>query len=439
MEALKIFFGSIGKWINTKIVFITDHVGWLGVGAVALVLLILLLAIIIPIIVVKKRKKKALKKAQEEQAKKKQAEQPKQEQPTETAEPIVEETVAPVEEKVEETAVAEQPVEETAEEKVETEEQPAEAVEEAVEEKAEEPKETKPKSKPKTKKTAPVVVAPVEDKAEEQTEETASEPKTENTKGEKTMAKAPAKAKTEKKRPVGKWTVEIKSEGEYLAKLSASNGEVMLSSEIYTTEDGARKGIDTIIKNIEADNFSIYQDKDKDYFYKLKTANNKLLCVGEIYDSKTKCAKSIESVKRIASDAVIDETLVEGTKYVDYTPIKNPKYEVKKGATGKWKIEQTEDGKFSAKLYASNGQLMIATEEVNSATTAKNAMKLVIENSAEGHFIIDRDKFGRFYYKLRNAQKQMICIGEAYDKLDSCTSALESVRRFAQTAVLVED
>ena len=79
---------------------------------------------------------------------------------------------------------------------------------------------------------------------------------------------------------------------------------------------------------------------------------------------------------------------------------------------------------------------MLATEEVSMRRSALSAIESVKKNSAQGNFIIDRDKFGRYYYKLRNAQKSVICIGETYDSLDSCISALESVRRFAATATV---
>ena len=81
---------------------------------------------------------------------------------------------------------------------------------------------------------------------------------------------------------------------------------------------------------------------------------------------------------------------------------------------------------------------MLATEEVALKKSAENAIESVKKNAAAGNFIIDHDKFGRFYYKLRNAQKSVICIGEAYESLDSCTAAIESVRRFAATAVIEE-
>lgn len=243
----------------------------------------------------------------------------------------------------------------------------------------------------------------------------------------------------ESKKFVGKWTVEMKSSTEYMAKLSANNGEVMLTSEIYSSEKGARSGIQTIIKAIENGEFVIYQDKSNDYYYKLKNANNRFLCAGEIYRSKDRCLRAVESVRRIAKDAVISDTLFEGEKYIDYTPLENPKYTVRRGFEGKWRVEISEDGRYCAKLYASNGQLMLSTENVASKKTCITAIETIKKYSKEGNFVIDRDKFGRFYYKLRNSQKTVICIGEAYDKLADCTKALESMRKFAETAIYVED
>ncbi len=317
----------------------------------------------------------------------------------------------------------------------------------------------KPVEQEKTEKAEESLTEEVEVKAstsenvEVQNEELKEE-KVEKTVAKKTAEKVdkkPAEKKTTAKKPTtkkvaepvkepkklnGKWTVEFKGDGEYISKLAASNGEVMLSSEIYTTEEGARNGIATIVKGVDSGKFVIYQDKSKNYYYKLKTAGNRLLCVGEIYKSKERCLKAVETVKRIAKNSPISEELNSSDTYAVYTPQPLDVSDVKKGLRGKWKIETTEEGNFTAKLYASNGQLMLATEEVALEKSAKNAITAVKKNAAEGNFIIDHDKFGRFYYKLRNVQKSVICIGEAYDTLESCTSAIESVRRFAATAVI---
>lgn len=247
-----------------------------------------------------------------------------------------------------------------------------------------------------------------------------------------TSANKQAKPAATTKRMLGKWRVALKGEGEYLSMLYASNGEVMLTSEIYSTEEGARSGIATIIKGIETGNFVIYRGKGGDYYYKLKSAGNRLLCVGEIYKTKDGCEKAVESVKRIAKDSPILDEVNEGEKFIDYTPAQV--VPPQKKAMGKWKIEQAENGGFSAKLYANNGQLMLATEEVAARKTAEKAVESVRKNCADGNFFIDKDKFGRFYYKLHNAQKSVICTGETYDTVDGVVSAIESVRRFASNA-----
>ncbi len=301
------------------------------------------------------------------------------------------------------------------------------------------------KEEPMVEEIASVVEEPVKEEKAEPIEEEKVEPIKETVKEKKP---APKKAATKKvtsepqkttKKLNGKWIVEKESEGEFVSKLLASNGEVMLTSEIYTTEEGAKSGIETIVRGVEAGNFKVYQDKNDNYYYKIKTANNRLLCVGETYKSKDGCLKAVESVKRIAKDSPIVEGYKDGLGYVEYTPVKLDLEEVKKGKPGKWRIIKTEDGNYSARLFANNGQLMLATEEVSLIKTAKNAIESVKKYAEQGNFIIDHDKFGRFYYKLRNTQKSVICIGESYETLDSCTSAIESVRRFALNAVLVED
>ena len=310
------------------------------------------------------------------------------------------------------------------------------------------------KAKAKAKKTAVTETAvpekaPVEEPAKETVKEEpalTAQPEVETV---ETKEVKPVEVKEEPKEEIsepvkevkkpavkGKWIIELKNDGEYVAVLQASNGEVMLTSETYTSVDGAKGGIETIIKGVKADAFVIYQDKKGNYYYKLKNATNRLLCVGEIYTTKDQCLKAVESVKRIAEKSPVSDKVFEGAKYVAYVPQQLEIDPAKKGAKGKWKIETTENKKFVARLYASNGQLMLSTEEVASKKTAENAIESVKKNATEGNFIIDKDKFGRFYYKLRNAQKSVICIGESYDRVDACISALESVRRFALTATL---
>ena len=319
-------------------------------------------------------------------------------------------TVAETAEKPTEAKAAESEV--TEKEEVKEEEQKTASEEEPVKEEVVEEKITETEE---VKAEEPAAEEKKEEKPAEKSDKPAAKPKT----AAKT-AKAPAKTAK------GKWVTEKKSDDEYIAKLLASNGEVILTSEIYSTAEGATKGVATIVRGVENGKFVVYNTKGGDYYFKLKSASNKLLCAGEIYTTKDGCLAAVESVKKFAKDAVVTGKVEEGHEYVKYVPAKVD-YEIKKGARGKWKVEKTEDGGYLARLYASNGQLMLSTEAIES----------VKKNSAEGNFIIDKDKFGRFYYKLRNANKSVICIGEGYDTEEACISALESVRKFSATATIV--
>lgn len=257
----------------------------------------------------------------------------------------------------------------------------------------------------------------------------------------KTTAK-PAAKKAEPvkdaKTAVGKWIIKEKGDGEFVAFLYANNGEIMLTSEIYTSEESARAGIDTIRKNVDGGTFVNYKDKNKNYYFKLKSVKNRILCVSETYKSEALAESAKESVKRFVSSPVQSgvEKDITVIKYV--LPKKEEPVDTRSAYSGKWKIEKDGDT-YMAKLFASNGELLLNSESYVSYASAKSAISTIVTNGVAGNFIIDSDKKGRYFFKLRSAQKATLCIGETYAKLDSCQSAIESVRRFLKTAKLIED
>lgn len=257
----------------------------------------------------------------------------------------------------------------------------------------------------------------------------------------KTTAKPAAKKAEpvkEAKATVGKWIIKEKGEGEFVAFLYANNGEIMLTSEIYTSEESARAGIDTIRKNVDGGTFVNYKDKNKNYYFKLKSVKNRILCVSETYKSEALAESAKESVKRFVSSPVQSgvEKDITVVKYV--LPKKEEPVDTRSAYSGKWKIEKDGDT-YMAKLFASNGELLLNSESYVSYASAKSAIATIVTNGVAGNFIIDSDKKGRYFFKLRSAQKATLCIGETYAKLDSCQSAIESVRRFLKTAKLTED
>lgn len=309
--------------------------------------------------------------------------------------------------------------------------------------KAETAKTTKPASKAEEKKpmkTAAKTAAKSAAKDVKPTARATAEPAAKKSASKTAVKPAAKKAEPvkEAKATVGKWIIKEKGEGEFVAFLYANNGEIMLTSEIYTSEESARAGINTIRKNVDGGTFVNYKDKNKNFYFKLKSVKNRILCVSETYKSEALAESAKESVKRFVSSPVQSgvEKDITVVKYV--LPKKEEPVDTRSAYSGKWKIEKDGDT-YMAKLFASNGELLLNSESYVSYASAKSAIATIVTNGVAGNFIIDSDKKGRYFFKLRSAQKATLCIGETYAKLDSCQSAIESVRRFLKTAKLTED
>ena len=107
----------------------------------------------------------------------------------------------------------------------------------------------------------------------------------------------------------GKWIIFSKGNEEvgvmYYFELFASNGEKLLTSEEYTTYEGAVNAVETHKANIAKDNFRITITKRGDYLFKLLSGNGQLLCVGEHYKTRSRCENAVESVKRFSQSAPV--------------------------------------------------------------------------------------------------------------------------------------
>lgn len=101
--------------------------------------------------------------------------------------------------------------------------------------------------------------------------------------------------------------------------LKAGNGEVIATSEVYTTEAACKNGIESVTKNapvaaIEDQSvkgyateknpkFQVYVDKAGEYRFRLTATNGQIIATSEGYKAKSGCMNGIESVKKNVVDA----------------------------------------------------------------------------------------------------------------------------------------
>lgn len=109
---------------------------------------------------------------------------------------------------------------------------------------------------------------------------------------------------------MGKFKITKRKNGEFQFNLHASNGQVILASEGYTSKSAALNGIESVKKNSVDD--SKYDRKTstngKPYF-NLKATNGQIIGTSEMYESVAARDSGIESVKKNAPTAITEENL----------------------------------------------------------------------------------------------------------------------------------
>lgn len=108
----------------------------------------------------------------------------------------------------------------------------------------------------------------------------------------------------------GKFEVFKDKAGEFRFRLKAGNGEIILASEGYKQRASALNGIESVKNNAGDD--ARYERKDSSSgkpMFNLKATNGQVIGTSELYSSASSRDAGIESVKTNAPDAqVVDVT-----------------------------------------------------------------------------------------------------------------------------------
>ena len=120
---------------------------------------------------------------------------------------------------------------------------------------------------------------------------------------------------------MGKFVIKKTSAGTKF-DLKSGNGEIIASSQVYASEAACKNGIASVQKNCTSKienqtkagfaveknpKYEIYKDKKGEFRFRLKATNGHIIATSEGYTTEANCLKGIESVKKNAPDAKIEE------------------------------------------------------------------------------------------------------------------------------------
>lgn len=119
---------------------------------------------------------------------------------------------------------------------------------------------------------------------------------------------------------MGKFEVKATSDNKVRFNLKATNGQVIATSQTYTTMRTLKTGILSIQKNAGAEiedqtkepvevkkcpKYEIYLDKAGEFRFRLRASNGQTILASQGYTAKDSCINGIESVGKNAPNAEI--------------------------------------------------------------------------------------------------------------------------------------
>lgn len=102
--------------------------------------------------------------------------------------------------------------------------------------------------------------------------------------------------------------------------------------------------------------------------FDLKHTNGQVIATSEVYESKDACLNGIESVKKNAAIAKVENQTVEG-----YETVTNPKFE----------MYEDKGGEYRFRLKARNGQIIAVSEGYTTKASCENGIASVQKNAPD--------------------------------------------------------
>lgn len=107
---------------------------------------------------------------------------------------------------------------------------------------------------------------------------------------------------------MGKFSTKTGNDGQYYFNLKADNGQVILSSEGYTSAAARLNGIESVKANAKDDKkFERLTASNGKFYFTLKATNGQIIGKSQMYVNEAGRDNGIESVKNNAPNASITE------------------------------------------------------------------------------------------------------------------------------------
>jgi len=199
------------------------------------------------------------------------------------------------------------------------------------------------------------------------------------------------------------------SDSRYYFHLSAANHEIILASQGYGTRTAALGGLLSVLNNAgELDNYDLLEAQNGEWYFNLEAGNGEIIGTSETYTTKWGAEQGIIAVDRNVGDYLAHQASRTGARFVvsettdgqyyfvlragngeivlqseSYTTEPNAlngTFSVANNGTdkGNYEILKSHDGGFYFNLMASNGQVIATSEVYDQQWNAERAVEAIV-------------------------------------------------------------
>jgi len=125
----------------------------------------------------------------------------------------------------------------------------------------------------------------------------------------------------------GRFELFVGQDGQHYFHLLAANGEKVLVSEGYTTKAAAQNGVTSCqVNGVDANAFDLQQAKNGEWYFNLLSGNGEVIATSELYTTKSNATKAIKTIAGI----------ITKTAEVGAAPVAKPIFWTFRGIDGKY-------------------------------------------------------------------------------------------------------
>jgi uncharacterized protein YegP (UPF0339 family) len=207
-------------------------------------------------------------------------------------------------------------------------------------------------------------------------------------------------------------------DGRFYFHLLAGNGQKVLQSQGYATEQSAATGIASVVENGQyADPYHILQAQSGEWYFNLYAGNWQVIATSEMYSSQSAAQKAVNTVIAIVQSS--------------------PTVPAASGA--RFQVFKGLDLNYHFHLRAANGEIVLQSQAYTTRTSAISGTSSVKTNGIDARRFTVKDAVnGQAYFVLTAANGQVIGVSETYVSRSNADHAAQAVSALIQTGTVAD-